>query len=262
MTKIFKTAFIIGIVFFIPLYANVYTDAEIARTLQLGSRGADVKELQVFLNSDPDTRIAVSGVGSAGYESTYFGALTMLAVKKFQIKYAVDVLVPAGISGPNGVVGPFTRAMIYKIQQTRLFSGSASSSPVIANTRVSIGSVSPTIITRFPQTMTITGTGFTTTNNSIIISSEAEGGITGIASPDGTTLSFSFSYAGATKARAQLAHYRTSDTYEAIKAAYSTNISDTVLVQGVRVIPIVIVIKNANGESAPRTVYVNLAQML
>ncbi len=54
------------------------------RALGIGSVGEDVRRLQVFLNSNSETRIANVGAGSPGNETTYYGALTALGVKKFQ----------------------------------------------------------------------------------------------------------------------------------------------------------------------------------
>lgn len=59
------------------------------KNMKLGARGDEVKYLQVFLNSDPATQVAASGVGSAGKETTYFGPATTAAVKKFQTKYGI-----------------------------------------------------------------------------------------------------------------------------------------------------------------------------
>jgi len=71
----------------------------------------DVKRLQRLLNSKPDTRLALSGAGSPGNETEYFGPLTEKAVQKFQEKY--------GIAGPGdpgyGYVGPMTRAKLNEI---------------------------------------------------------------------------------------------------------------------------------------------------
>lgn len=72
--------------------------------LTMGSKGADVLNLQKVLNSDADTQVAASGVGSAGNESSYFGALTKAAVIKFQKKY--------GITPSVGYVGAITRAKL------------------------------------------------------------------------------------------------------------------------------------------------------
>lgn len=77
------------------------------RNLSQGSTGSDVKCLQSFLNQNADTQVAATGVGSAGNESTYFGALTTAAVKSFQTKY--------GISPVAGFVGPITRAKLNEL---------------------------------------------------------------------------------------------------------------------------------------------------
>ena len=78
--------------------------AAITSTLKLGPRGAQVKELQQFLNGcSADTMVAASGVGSAGNESTYFGPATKKAVMAFQKKMGIAQV---------GQTGPATRAAI------------------------------------------------------------------------------------------------------------------------------------------------------
>ncbi len=78
--------------------------AAITSTLKLGSRGAQVKELQQFLNAcSSDTKVAATGAGSAGYETTYFGPATKRAVIAFQAKMGISQV---------GQVGPATRAAI------------------------------------------------------------------------------------------------------------------------------------------------------
>jgi peptidoglycan hydrolase-like protein with peptidoglycan-binding domain len=62
-----------------------------AKTLERGSSGADVKKLQELLKTMPD-------VYPEGIVSGYFGALTLKAVKRFQMKYGIESL---GITGPK-----------------------------------------------------------------------------------------------------------------------------------------------------------------
>jgi hypothetical protein len=80
------------------------------RSLKTGDTGMDVMKLQQFLNSDADTRVSASGVGSAGMETEYFGPATAAAVSKFQVKYRSDVLSPAGLVNPTGYFGPASMA--------------------------------------------------------------------------------------------------------------------------------------------------------
>lgn len=83
----------------------------LSRGLSLGSTGTDVQLLQEILNADPTTAVAISGVGSAGHETTYFGSATLAAVKKFQEKYEIASSGDAGY----GYVGPHTRAKLNAI---------------------------------------------------------------------------------------------------------------------------------------------------
>ncbi|MCL5016008.1 MAG: glycosyl hydrolase family 18 protein [Patescibacteria group bacterium] len=81
------------------------------RTLEYGSVGQDVRALQFLLNRDSDTEVAAFGYGSPGNETTYFGAATMRAVEKFQIKYGI-----ASSGNPGfGTFGPKTRAKLEEL---------------------------------------------------------------------------------------------------------------------------------------------------
>lgn len=76
------------------------------RNLTVGSRGEDVRQLQIFLNTHGAV-IAAAGVGSRGAETTYFGALTRAALARWQ---AANAIAPA-----VGYFGPITRARVNAI---------------------------------------------------------------------------------------------------------------------------------------------------
>ncbi|MEI7425011.1 MAG: peptidoglycan-binding protein, partial [Candidatus Staskawiczbacteria bacterium] len=73
-----------------------------SRNLTVGSTGSDVKCLQTILNNK-GFQVAATGVGSAGYETTYFGAKTLVAVKAYQVSLGYT---------PANQVGPMTRAAL------------------------------------------------------------------------------------------------------------------------------------------------------
>lgn len=76
---------------------------KLTRDLRRDATSADVKILQLLLN-DNGFKIAASGAGSPGKETTYFGLAIEAAVKKFQTA--------KGIKPVNGVVGPLTRTAL------------------------------------------------------------------------------------------------------------------------------------------------------
>ena len=79
------------------------TPTSYTRDLRLGSTGADVKALQIYLNTH-GFAVAVSGAGSLGSETTYFGPATRAALIRFQIA--------KGITPAAGYFGPITRAAL------------------------------------------------------------------------------------------------------------------------------------------------------
>lgn len=85
---------------------TVATGYTFNKNLTMGSKGADVLNLQKVLNMSADTRVnqTANGAGSPGNETSSFGGLTRAAVIKFQIKN--------GITPASGYVGALTRAKL------------------------------------------------------------------------------------------------------------------------------------------------------
>lgn len=86
-----------------PTTSSGITSTTFTRSLTLGSTGTDVKALQIFLNSKGYT-VSISGIGSKGQESTYFGPATQKALIRFQIANKITPAV--------GFFGPVTRGYV------------------------------------------------------------------------------------------------------------------------------------------------------
>ena len=93
-----------------PIGSSNITIAFFAKVF-FGSRVSAVLTLQKILNSDSDTQVSLSGAGSPGNETNYFGPATKKAIQKFQIKYGIA---KQGQSG-YGVFGPKTKAKIKEV---------------------------------------------------------------------------------------------------------------------------------------------------
>lgn len=109
-----KTAVITAISMGALVLASAQTATfQFTQNLKLGSSGAQVMQLQKTLNSTGYT-VATAGVGSAGKETSYFGAATKRAVIKFQSANGVPAtgnvfaLTRAALNGTSVVVVPPT----------------------------------------------------------------------------------------------------------------------------------------------------------
>lgn len=99
----------------IPAESEIPTGYKFNRILKLGQISEEVKYLQIFLNSDSDTKVADSGPGSPGSETDKFGPLTKAAVIRFQEKHAEDILTPIGYAKGTGKVGLMTIGKINEL---------------------------------------------------------------------------------------------------------------------------------------------------
>jgi hypothetical protein len=97
------------------LQTNLSFSNPFTKYLQYRQTSPDIKRLQIFLNSNPDTKIADTGLGSPGKETNYFGLLTYKAVIKFQEKFAKDILTPWGFKNGTGYVGKTTLLKINEL---------------------------------------------------------------------------------------------------------------------------------------------------
>ncbi len=81
------------------------------RTLVIGDTGEDVRALQKYLNTNGFV-LTPSGLGSPGYETSFFGLLTKAALIKFQEVHKAEILLPIGLYQGTGIFGPMTKAYI------------------------------------------------------------------------------------------------------------------------------------------------------
>lgn len=95
-----------------------------SRSLKQGSKGADVKDLQMFLNMCADSKVANSGAGSPGMETTTFGPATKAAVIKWQMA--------RGVTPASGLFGPLSRAKAAELQASSNVCGGGIVTPPVS----------------------------------------------------------------------------------------------------------------------------------
>lgn len=149
---------------------------DFARNLSLGSRGEDVRALQMFLNSDTETRVTETGAGSLGEETDYFGPATKRAVSKFQEKYKEEVLTPIGLTYGTGFFGRKTREKVATLVNNEKMK-TPITKPIeplkIPTDQGGVILMFPSQYSGKPGTMiTLSGAGFTTSENTIYFGNE------------------------------------------------------------------------------------------
>ncbi|MEK7649679.1 MAG: peptidoglycan-binding domain-containing protein [Patescibacteria group bacterium] len=116
MLKITKMGYMVAVAMLVPHVVQAYT---FTRSLQKGSSGAEVVELQKILKTD-------SSIYPEGIVSGYFGTLTEKAVQRFQAKYGI-VNKGDPVSTGYGFIGKRTRAKLNEVF------GSGKAAPVVGN---------------------------------------------------------------------------------------------------------------------------------
>jgi ELWxxDGT repeat protein len=81
------------------------------RNLKFGDTGSDVQALQIYLNTK-GFPVSLTGPGSKGEESTFFGRGTQSALIQFQEAHASEILAPAGLTKGTGFFGVETRGYV------------------------------------------------------------------------------------------------------------------------------------------------------
>ena len=109
MRKTLSRGLCVFVFFIFVQVAVAYGGNSFTRNLKEGDSGEDVYNLQVFLNKNIATKVASSGPGSSGNETTYYGVLTADAVRRYQELYAQEILTPLGLFAGTGFFGQKTR---------------------------------------------------------------------------------------------------------------------------------------------------------
>ena len=112
---------------------------QFTQNMKLGSTGAQVMQLQKTLNSTGYT-VATAGVGSAGMETSYFGAATKRAVIKFQTA--------------NGIINT---GNVFALTRAALNAGSVVVPPTGTTTPSTSGSLSVSLAGSQPSNVIVSG---------------------------------------------------------------------------------------------------------
>lgn len=176
----------------IPLSLNAYT---FTRTLKLGSEGEDVLQLQKFLNTNSETQVSTTGIGSPGNETSFFGLKTQQSVIKLQNIFSDIILKPVGLNIGNGFVGNNTLNFLNSHQ----IDSDVNSNIIQNNTNTDTNRPTPVITSVMPEEIkdgdiiTIIGSNFSPKNNTVILGFESKSAYKNIESTEnGTKIEFKY----------------------------------------------------------------------
>ncbi len=97
-----------------PKIENIPTTKKFSEFLRISNNKTDVKDLQIFLNSQ-GYFVSRSGPGSPGNETSFFGKKTKAALALYQELYRDDILKPLNLKKGTGFFGPYTMRFVNAI---------------------------------------------------------------------------------------------------------------------------------------------------
>ena len=260
--------------------------APLYRNLKLGDRGQDVISLQKILNTDPFTQITLSGAGSPGNETDYFGTLTHQAVVRFQEKYREQILTPLGLARGTGYIGAGTRSFLngpaftgasvtssqvstLSYPSTKILVDPSVTAPVspIASEQPIIYSVLPNIVDEIDEKLTISGSGFSKIGNTVLVSTELPESFTNLPSLNGKIIEVTFNFfmrnvlKGQADAMPTNADFDRQDIYAMLAQAVKGSVYNAE--RKAYLYPVNVFVKNAEGViSEPVVMHLDIAALL
>lgn len=290
---------ILPIFFIATAFVFVAEAATFERNLRVGDRGEDVLYLQQILNQSEDTRLAISGPGSPGFETNYFGPITKSSVVLFQEKFREEVLAPTGLFKGTGFVGPLTRKKLEDFTNTLTTNFTSSVNPVNvppfgenlpdsvsvdyltgSPTNVSqntssdinvkydnitsapvITSIEPNIVDNPNEKLVIKGSNFLRDKNDVLFDTELETDYVGIKSLDSETLEVTFNFSVIKAIKKQLDQVYDVSAGELYKTIAET-IEGVEKKDGKYLFPVNVFVKNKNGMSNTVQIFIDTESLL
>ncbi len=127
-----------------------------------------------------------------------------------------------------------------------------------------IDSITPSIVTSTPYEIVISGSGFTTTGNTVVIPSESQSGFENIASADGKTIKVKLPFSLAQKMRDQIMAMPSSVNKKQFIETFLSNLTGSTVAHAntTTYIGVSVSVSNINGVSNPVLVQVDLGALL
>jgi len=194
---------------------------------------------------------------------------TLVPVESPQNKYISDVPLPVNTGNPNAGRDYSSQnasespAPSYPSQGISEMPAGRTASPA---SPPHIDSISPLIATTNPYEVIISGSGFASANNAVLIPSESQYGFGGIPSADGKTLKIEVPFSLADKVKQQLSALPAGVNRDEFITAFVSHLIGTggnILHQnGVTYIRVPLSVQNVNGESNTAYMDVDFAALL